>query len=92
MEGNWKPNWLKQKKEHLKPDELSVSISVAIQFGMALGIALFILVHLGIWIDSHLNTGFFFMIVGVLLAVFSALYIMIRRILNMEKKIMDGDE
>lgn len=82
MQGNWKPDWLKKHAESLGPDQSGHYIALAMQFGLSLAISLFLMIRLGNWLDARLGTGFIFMVLGVLIAVTSSLFIMIRRILT----------
>lgn len=82
MQGNWKPKWLQKHAESLGPDQSGRYLSYALQFGISLAISLYLMIRLGNWLDERLGTTYIFMALGVLIAVFSSLFIMIRRILE----------
>lgn len=86
MSDNWKPKWAKDHAKSLAPSGASRYIALAMQFAIALALALFIMIKLGAWLDEKLGTILIFTGLGIVFAVFSALFIIARQLYRPERQ------
>ncbi|MFM9413489.1 AtpZ/AtpI family protein [Peptococcus simiae] len=85
--GNWRP------KPPRRPGSDSVwfrAFNVALSFGVTLGASLFIMWHLGQWIDGKIGTYFVFTALGIIIAVISGFRILIRELTHFEEGLASG--
>lgn len=84
MQGEWRPKWLR-----VTPYEERAGTNMfglALNFGITLGISVFLMYQLGMWLDAKFGIGMIGIMALVIFGIVSSLNSLIRRILEEEAR------